>query len=215
MTGREPGGIAVLISREYAKMHTPNFDELARRVSDLERDRERSRRSARRWRRAGLAAMALAAAMAAVPGMQGEDPPDPSAIVEERRALAVRALETIERSFERGVAESRLADAAHAFSVRVLSSELYLGLPEEGPRTLEPELYLVTDLAPSTPGRLASFEAHRDRMLRWEERFRPLARDRIVSPLAYAELQSRRLEADAWLARERLRLDAEGGAPVP
>ncbi|QDV38909.1 hypothetical protein [Tautonia plasticadhaerens] len=203
-------------------MHTPEFDDLARRVSSLERDRDRLRRSGRRWRLVGLAATAMAMASAAVPGMQGEDRagpgegPDPSAIVEERRALAVRALETIERSFERGVAESRLADAAYAFSTRVLSGELYLGLPEGGPRTLDPELYLANGLAPSTPERLASFEAHRDRMLRWEERFRPLARDRIVSPLAFAELQARRLEADAWLARERLRREAEGGgAPAP
>jgi hypothetical protein len=200
-------------------MNTPERDEVIRRLDRLEREGDRLRRSARRWREVGLIAVvgaAAAAVGAAGPGFQEDrEASDPGAIVEEHRDLAARSLETINRSFERGVAESRLADSAYVFSCRMLSAELYLGLPEGGPRTMDPELYLTTGLAPSTPGRLASFEEHRDRMLRWEERFRPLARDRIVSPLAFAELQSRRLEAETWLARERLRAAPGAEAPPP
>jgi hypothetical protein len=202
-------------------MNMTERDDVIRRLERLEREGDRLRQSARRWRGFGLITLVMVVAMAAVgaaaipPGQEDRESSDPEGIVREHRDLASRSLETINQSFERGVAESRLADAAYLFSYRMLSAELYLGLPEDGPRTMEPELYLTTGLAPSTPSRLASFEAHRDRMLRWEERFRPLARDRIVSPLAFAELQSRRLEAEAWLARERLRAAGAAEDPSP
>ncbi|HEU5117473.1 MAG TPA: hypothetical protein VFT74_12585, partial [Isosphaeraceae bacterium] len=62
----------------------------------------------------------------------------------------------------------------------------------------------VSNAKPSRD-RTIAFEAHRDRLLEWEQQMRPLYEQNILSPIDFMDIQSYRLEAELWLARERLK----------
>jgi hypothetical protein len=82
-----------------------------------------------------------------------------------------------------------------------------LSLSADEPRTQDVEVYLTLMHCRPKAERLAAFEDHVARMRTWEKKFRPLAGNGTLSTLDFLELQARRLQAEAWLAREKLKSD--------
>lgn len=206
-------------------MSTLDMAALAARVDRLERE-------GRRWRRLAVAcaatALALAGWLAARPRVVGAArqepakearqepakgaeapepgaPADPLALIEQQRQMAIRALKIIDETANLGAPVPNPATVTSGWSFRLLGAELYRSLVQEAgaPRTVDPEVYLATARGAPDPGRVASFQAHLDRMRRWEQRFRPLFEDGRYSALNFLEIQARRIQAEQWLSREQ------------
>jgi hypothetical protein len=118
---------------------------------------------------------------------------------------ARQALEMIRRSSELGAPIVNQPRDVHRWSTRLLGAQIYLSLPEDTPRTADPEVYFALATAAPTPERTTAFEDHLKRMRNWESTLRPLYERGILSALEFLEIQSHRLEAEFWLARERSR----------
>ena len=182
-------------------MDARDRDAIERRIGRLER-------SSRRWRGAAAAAV-VGAALAAVGGASSQegagaaDPGDPEALYQELHRTGDRAMALVERSLRLGAFVTDAPTVVATWSLRILEAELYRRPMADGRRTTDPEVYLTRETGPPDPAAVAAFRTHRDRLKRWEDRFRPLARDGTLSELDFLELQARRIAAEAWLARER------------
>ncbi len=142
----------------------------------------------------------LAAGAAAEDGAADRDA---EAMARERRDVARRALEIIARSWEVGAPVRDQAGDVHVWSTRLLGTEIYLSLPGNGPRVEDAEVYLALPDIPPDPSRLRAFEQHLERMRRWEDRLRPLAASGVLSSLGFLDVESRRIQAELWLYREK------------
>ena len=181
----------------------------------------RLRRENRRLRRA-VALLGVAAFGLAIPGVWKARPvaarqverPDggdqaaerpPAELVRERLDLSRRALAIIMKSWSRGAPVMNQAGDVYAWSSRLMGTQIYLSMAEGEPRVEDPEVYLrLSNLKPN-PERTAAFRDHLARMRAWEDRLRPLAQSGVLSTLGFLEVESRRVQAELWLARERQR----------
>jgi hypothetical protein len=177
---------------------------------------DRPGRAHRFWRRAAFLGIALAAlhaasglvrprgAAAQQPG--GASPPataDHLALARARLKLSQQALEFIRRSAARGAQVINQREDFYRWSYRLLGDQIYLSMADDDPRVADPEVYLVVSHARPSAERTAAFEAHAQRMKEWEDLMRPLYNRQVLSPIDFLDVQSYRLEADLWLARER------------
>jgi hypothetical protein len=198
------------------KAISERLDRLEQTNQRLEEECRRLGRQAHRGK--GISRLALLVAIAApivghtgrtieaqqaVP--KGEPATDATAVVAAQRALCRRALEIIELATVRGVPAHDQAYQEFAWSSRLLGTEIYLSLAKEEPKTESPEVYLTLPGIKPNPERLAAFEGFFQRMKRWEERLRELVERGAMSPLDYANVEERRLQAEAWVAREKLK----------
>ncbi|HWE36413.1 MAG TPA: hypothetical protein VG406_07550 [Isosphaeraceae bacterium] len=202
-------------------------DALARRIEALER-------SLRRRRLAALAAIAAAAtfcflerprAMVAQQNLPREtdvrpfnpppagEPRDHIVVVEERLKMARHALELIANVGLLGNPVNNQVGDIYTWSKRLLGSQIYLSMSEGEPRVEDPEVYLALPHVEPKRDRVAAFEAHWRRMREWEERIRGLAAAGRVSRLMFMEIQAHRLQAELWLARERLKAAKSDAKP--
>jgi hypothetical protein len=201
-------------------MNTRPLAELADRLDRLEHVN-------RIWRRLALAGFTLAALLVAnslgrprtltaqqtePPSSKAvEGPPDHLKLAENRLRLARRALAIVNESAERGFQIANQQQDYYRWSYRLLGDQIYLSLNDDDPRVANPEVYLAISHAKPNPARLAAFSDHLKRMIWWEDLNRPLASKGTMSVLAFSDIQATRIEAELWLARERLR--QQGGPP--
>lgn len=116
------------------------------------------------------------------------------------------ALRIIDQSALRGApATNNVAFSVYLWSRRLLEAQLYLSLPANGTRTADPEVYLASISAASTTERRAAFGDHLRRLKTWEERSEPLYRSGVMSALDYMDIMMRRVQAEQWVARDRLK----------
>lgn len=131
--------------------------------------------------------------------------PDHVRLAKQRLALSRRAIEIINAATRKNATMVNQRDYLYRWSYRLLGDQIYLTLEDEDPRVPDPEVYLgVLDAKPSRERTLA-FEAHRDRLLTWERSMRPYYERNILSAIDFMDIQSYRLEAELWLARERMK----------
>ena len=184
------------------------IDAPDRRLGRLERQNRRLRRA--------VVLLAIAAVAPAIPGAWKARPVaarqvekkeaverPPAELVRERLDLSRRALDIITRSWSRGAPVMNQAGDVYSWSSRLMGTQIYLSMAEGETRVEDPEVYLsLTNIKPN-PERTAAFRDHLARMRAWEERLRPLARSGVLSTLGFLEVESRRVQAELWLARER------------
>lgn len=190
-------------------------------IPQILRRLERMERSLRFWKRLALGALvALTAALltrgepprvlarqapAPPPPAQGQTDPDHIALAKRRLLLSRKGLDIVRQSARNGALMSNQRDYLYRWSYRLLGDQIYLSLEDDDPRVPDPEVYLgVLDAKPNRDRTLA-FQAHRDRLLEWEQQMRPLYEKGILSPIDFMDIQSYRLEAELWLARERMK----------
>lgn len=189
---------------------------------------DRLERANRVWRRLALAGFALAALLAAsslgrprtLTAQQTEPPivkavggpPDHVKLAQERLQLSKKAIQIMNELSARGNPVANPRQEFYRWSYRMLGDQIYLSLNDADPRVADPEVYLAVSHANANPARLAAFAGHLKRMTYWEDVSRPLARSGTMSVLSFLEVQARRVEAELWLARERLK---EPDARVP
>jgi hypothetical protein len=197
-----------------------NESAILTRLDRLEAENKRWRRLAL-WLAAALAALIVAApvgdshsTLAAPQAAAASSSPDAVASVEARRRLAQDALDMIRISWRIGAPISNQPSDIYNWSRILLGSQIYLGMAEGEPRVEDPDVYLALPDVRTQPERLDAFEAHARRMRQWEDRLRPLARSRIMAPLAFKEIEAHRHQAEMWLARERTRLERQKPAPA-
>jgi hypothetical protein len=183
------------------------FAAMAQRLDRLER-------AQRSWKRAislgvALAVLLVAAGLvrprgaAARQGRVGAE--DHLALARERLAISQQALEFIRRSAARGAQVINQREDFYRWSYRLLGDQIYLSMSDDDPRVADPEVYLAVSHARPDPARTAAFEAHAKRMREWEDQMRPLYRSGVLAPIDFLDVQSYRLEAELWLARERIK----------
>jgi hypothetical protein len=170
-----------------------------------------------------LLAMPIAVAGLARPrggDRQGEGtatrPDEAVAVAEARLKLSRKALDVIRRPARHGAQVVGRPEDYYRWSYRLLGDQIYLSMPEGEPRVADPEIYFALSHARTSPGRVAAFKEHRQRMEELESMMRPRHERGILSNLEFLDVQSHRLEAEPWLARERAKGDremaeAEGG----
>ena len=199
-------------------MDDPTIDAMARRLDRLDRENRRLK-----WA-GGLAAAGVAVALAfpgawrprpaaagqverpaAVGQVERPEPADrPAAeLVQERLEVAQKAIGIIMRSWARGAPDTNSAGEIYYWSTVVLGSHLFLSMAEGEPRVENANAYLALKAVKPNPARIVAFEQHLARMRTWEDRLRPLAQKGVLSTLGFLSIESRRLEAEIWLARER------------
>ncbi|MEO6810251.1 MAG: hypothetical protein ABI353_14140 [Isosphaeraceae bacterium] len=192
----------------------PSLAELARRLDRLER-------ANRVWRRLALTGFALVVLLAAStlgrPRPLAAQQPEPAAVkavegspdhvkfAEDRLRLAKKAIGIVNELADRGFQIANQRQDYYRWSYRMLGDQIYLSLTDADPRVADPEVYLAVTHAKANPARFAAFTAHLKRMIWWEDLNRPLARKGTISVLAYSDVQAARIEAELWLARERLK----------
>lgn len=142
------------------------------------------------------------------------EPRDHMVVVEERRRMAQHALDLINNVGGQGNPINNQVGTIYDWSTRLLGAQIYLSMSEGEPRVEAPEVYLALPHVEPKPGRVAAFEAHWRRMRDWEERIRGLAATGRVSRLMFLEIQAHRLQAELWLAREKLKAAAAGATPT-
>ena len=124
-------------------------------------------------------------------------------LARERREVSKRALGIIDRSWEIGAPVRDAAGDVHMWSSRLLGTEIYLSMAEGETRVEDAEVYLsLTGIKPN-PNRTTAFEQHLARMRSWENRLRRLADQGVMSTIGFLDVESRRIQAELWLARER------------
>ncbi|MBX6315259.1 MAG: hypothetical protein IRY99_20465 [Isosphaeraceae bacterium] len=178
---------------------------------------ERLERASRRWRHTCAVAVAVAALLAIAvsyrPGtasaQQVERPEaaggNPIELAKARLERARRSLAILERVVARGNPVTNQAKTVYFWSLRQLGDELFLSLHQNELKTEDPEIYLAAAQGPPNAQRIAAFEGHLRRMQEWEDRFRPLYDQGIMSVIEFMEVQDNRLQAQLWLAREKAR----------
>ncbi len=184
---------------------------------------ERLERSVRIWKRVAMGAlfglsMVILARYLEPPIAQAQEAaeppprvepavrdPDHIALAKRRLILSRKGLEIVRQSARRGALMSNQRDYLYRWSYRLLGDQIYLSMEDGDPRVPDPEVYLAVSKAKPSRDRTIAFEAHRDRLLEWEQQMRPLYEQNILAPIDFMDIQSYRLEAELWLARERLK----------
>lgn len=194
--------------------------ELTRRVEALERN-------GRFWRRLALATLAVLAMLAAfnrpmarslaVQNLPEDHPEEPREEAElsdiefarQRLELSKQAIGIIQDAARKGVNIINQRLDFYRWSYRMLGDQIYLSMDGDNPRVADPEVFLAVSETRPNPSRLAAFEDHLKRMRVWEDIMRPLYRQEILPPIAFLDIQAHRLEAQLWLARERMKEPSE------
>lgn len=139
-----------------------------------------------------LATFALPAFLTIRPARARQDPApgtaSPTELVEAQVALAKRALKLIDQSSSLGAPVDNAQGRTYGWSRRLMAAQVSLAATEPDPHA----------------SRLAAFGAHYNRMRGWEERLRPRVRSGQLSSLDFAEAEFYRIEAETWLANEKL-----------
>ncbi|MDB5351855.1 MAG: hypothetical protein JWN86_3102 [Planctomycetota bacterium] len=189
-------------------------------LSMLAANVRRLQRENRRWRRAATVVLLMAVAAAFSGGLRPgmivaqeassvKDPGDPLAVYQQLRTAALEALDLVDKSVKLGAPGPDPAGRVAGWSFRLISADIYLITSNSAVRTSDPEIYLSWAKGPPDPRAVRAFSEHLARMKLWEDRFRPLARDRQFSALDFLEIQSRRIQAEGMLARELHRPKAD------
>jgi hypothetical protein len=190
-------------------MESDPITQLSQRVAHLERTN-------RRWRLVAVLITLVITAWILLPHAlrtahaQNSTPPvspsdDDEAIARKRLELAREALQIIQRKTAFGPQVSHPVDDTYRWSVLHLGSQIYLSMGKDEMKVEDPEVYLAVAKAHPDPKRLAAFQAHYDLMKFWENRVRPLAEKTIMARLDFYEIQKFRLQAELWLAREKMK----------
>jgi hypothetical protein len=129
-------------------------------------------------------------------------------VARERRDLARRALGILDATIERGGSLAGLVEDYYYWSVRLVGCDIFLQTPADGPKTMQPEVYLASIKPVSGDEVLESFRAHHKRMQGLEERFHRLQQQGFLSPIAYQHILDHRVEAEIWLLREQARRES-------
>lgn len=141
---------------------------------------------------AASTAVALLASSTIRPAQARQDPApgssSPSELVEAQINLARRALKLIDQSSSMGAPVDNAQGRTYGWSRRLMAAQVSLAATEPDPHA----------------SRLAAFEAHYNRMRGWEERLRPRVRSGQLSSLDFAEAEFYRLEAETWMANEKM-----------
>jgi hypothetical protein len=178
---------------------------------------ERLERAHRLWKRTALLGIVFALLLASVGLLrprrlsagQGDEaapaPTDPLTVVRARLNMSQQALDLIRRSAQRGAQVINQREDLYRWSYRLLGDQIYVSMSADDPPVSDPEVYLAVSHARPNPERTAAFEAHLKRMRDWEELMRPLYRQQVLSTIDFLDIQSYRLEAELWLARERIK----------
>jgi hypothetical protein len=139
-------------------------------------------------------------------------------LMSNRASLARKALELISRRTTQGTLVDKPIPEAYRWSLRLLGAEIYLSMADDEVKVADPEVYLAVAKARFSEERLGAFRDHLARMKVWEDRWRALMQKNYLSPFEFMEVQNHVLEAELWLARERLKEhagQAKNGAPAP
>jgi hypothetical protein len=143
---------------------------------------------------------------------QAQSPPDPAtasndtdAIARGRLELARKALAILNSRSAQGPLANMRVPETYQWSVMMLGAQIYLSMAKDEPRVEDPEVYLAVSKSRPSAERLAAFEAHWKRMKTWEDRLLPVARQSVLPEFDFMVVQSHRLQAELWLARERER----------
>jgi hypothetical protein len=186
------------------------IDAMAARLERLEREN-------RRWRWAGALAVVATAGLVCIGTMWprvvearqsaplSEEAKDSAALVEDQLQLTRRALKIIEQTETRGAMIPNPVTQVYEWSTRSLAAQIYLSMSKDEPKTQNIEVYLSLAKCEPKAKRVAAFEDHLARMRHWENKFRPLVSSGKLSVLDYLHIQTNRLQAETWLARERLK----------
>lgn len=190
-------------------------------LAALNRRLDRLERANRLWRRLALAGFALAALLVAVsldrprpltaqearpPVVKpAEAQPDHVKLARERLQLSRKAFHIMDELAARGNPVVNPRQEYFLWSYRMLGDQIYLSLDDADPRVADPEVYLAVSHPKTNPARLAAFADHLKRMTWWEDVSSRLTRTGTMSVLTFLEVQARRVEAELWLARERLK----------
>jgi hypothetical protein len=196
-------------------------DRLSIRVDRLEQECARLQRQARRWKRIGsailIAATAIFVANAQERNTSAQQPDkkngsrseqrldDPKVLYDEQLQLAQKTLSIIDQATRRGIPALDQAQQEHFWSVRTLEAEIYLSLRGNEPKAGDPQVFLSLPGIEPDANRLVAFEAHLRRMKSWEEKLKGAAQRGAISVLDIKYAEFRRLQAEIWLARERLK----------
>lgn len=188
-------------------MFIEDSDEVVRRLARLEREN-------RRWRWAILALLVVVCSLGIFGGLRpraaaarqddrrADTAVDARALYEELHQKGHRAINLIDQTVKIGAAIPDPSTTVAVWSLRLLATDMYRCSSKGGPRTVEPEIYLSTATGPPDPERVRAFQEHLTRMKSWEERFGHLSKKGYLSQLDLLEIQARRIQAEAWLARE-------------
>jgi hypothetical protein len=141
-------------------------------------------------------------------GVAAPEASDARARVQDQLELAKRAMSIIDKATQRGIPAIRQPQEVFIWSYRLLQAQIYLSLEPDEPKTLSPEVYLVLPKIKPKPERTTAFDDHWRRMKAWEDRLRGLIARGAMSPLDFTEIEAHRLEAEAWLAREKAKNEA-------
>jgi hypothetical protein len=196
-------------------------DGLSIRVDRLEQECVRLRRQARRWKRIGGAVLIAATTLFVASDQEritsaqqpdkkndsrGEDRRnDPTVLYEDQLKLAQKTLSIIDQATRRGIPALDQAQQEHFWSVRTLEAEIYLSLRGNEPKAGDPQVFLSIPGIEPDANRLAAFDAHLRRMKSWEEKLKGAAQRGAISVLDIKYAEFRRLQAEIWLAREKLK----------
>jgi hypothetical protein len=197
-------------------MNAAQFAALTVRVACVEQTMQRRRWRAVWWVTAGFLLGWVLGTRPVARGARADDAAvarleqEARDSVLERQRLCQDVLQIQRASWNLGAPVANQPDLIYDWSTRLLGTQIYLSLPEHGPRVEDPEVYLALPNVPPNPVRLAAFQAHLARMRQWEDRLRPLVRDRIMPPLDFKSIQAHRQQAELWILRERLKSAAAG-----
>jgi hypothetical protein len=133
-------------------------------------------------------------------------------IARARLALGLKALGIIQRKTQLGPQVTNPVGDTYQWSMLRLGAQIYLSMGRDENRVEDPEVYLAVAKARPSRERMAAFQSHYDLMKAWEDRTRPLAEKTFMAPLDFLQIQEHRLQAELWLARERLKVAEVGGA---
>lgn len=202
-------------------MHDSQVDVLGLRIDRLEQEHERWNRRAARFRLAACAVLVavfgslfrdlpVRTTRAQQPDAKGlerslDRSSDPQALYEDQQRLARKALSMIDQATRRGIPAVDQATQEYLWSTRLLGAQIYLSLPASAPKASDPEVFLSLPRIAPDPKRLAAFETHLRRMKIWEDRLHEVSRRGALSVLDLTSAEYRRLQAEIWLARERLK----------
>jgi hypothetical protein len=126
--------------------------------------------------------------------------------------MARKALDLIGRRTPQGSLVDRPIHEAYRWSLRLLGAEIYLSMGDDELKVEDPEVYLAVPHARPSAARVRAFQDHLGRMKSWENRWRSLMERSYLSAFELMEAQHHVLEAELWLARERLKTQKEAAA---
>ena len=148
----------------------------------------------------GLPPRSAVCAQQEAPRPAGED--SASGIARKQLRLSEEALGLIAKSRDLGAPVAMVWADTIFWSRQVLEARLFLSFPDREGRTQDVEVYLHAAKGAAVADRLAAFADHLARMKALENQYRPLFQQGNLSAFHFARIESARLQAEIWQARE-------------